>query len=158
MPTIASTFRGYRTVIRHDVDGLLVPPGDYEQLAWALCYLLMRPPERARLGTQGRARAELYTWQRVTTRIEAYYADDWLCAPRCRARRTMSGRSRGRAPRPNRSPAVWLVTTWASDSGAGVRGAWVRGREATPGRASGGTAGGSAGGSGSRWEGARGVW
>jgi phosphatidylinositol alpha-mannosyltransferase len=75
VPTIASDIPGYRTVIRHDVDGLLVPPGDYEQLAWALCYLLMRPPERARLGTQGRARAELYTWQRVTTRIEAYYAE-----------------------------------------------------------------------------------
>jgi phosphatidylinositol alpha-mannosyltransferase len=75
VPTVASDISGYRTVIRHDSDGLLVPPGDYEQLAWALCYLLMRPPERERFGAQGRKRADLYSWQRVTTRIEAYYAE-----------------------------------------------------------------------------------
>lgn len=75
VPTVASDIPGYRTVIRHDQDGLLVPPGDNEQLAWALCYLLLRAPERERFGERGRERAAAYSWQRVTTCIEAYYAE-----------------------------------------------------------------------------------
>jgi phosphatidylinositol alpha-mannosyltransferase len=95
VPTVASDIPGYQTVIRHDTDGLLVQPGDHEQLAWALCYLLTHPAERARLGEQGRQRAALYSWQQVAARIEGYYTE--LLALRAAAPAPLAARdARGR--------------------------------------------------------------
>jgi phosphatidyl-myo-inositol alpha-mannosyltransferase len=74
-PTVASDIPGYRTVIRDGIDGLLVPPADHEQLAWAICHLLDSPTERLRLRNLGRLRAEIYSWERVTARIESYYTE-----------------------------------------------------------------------------------
>ena len=75
VPTIASNIPGYRAVIRDGVEGLLVPPGHSEELAWAICHLLRNPSERARLRTLGRMRAETYSWERVAQSVEAYYEE-----------------------------------------------------------------------------------
>lgn len=74
-PTVASDIAGYRTVIRDGIEGVLVPPEDHEQLAWALCHLLTSPAERMRLRNLGRLRAEVYSWERVAGRVEAYYLE-----------------------------------------------------------------------------------
>jgi phosphatidylinositol alpha-mannosyltransferase len=73
--TVASDIPGYRTVIRDGIDGLLVPPADHEQLAWAICHLLDNPAERTRLRNLGRVRAEVYSWDHVAVHIESYYQE-----------------------------------------------------------------------------------
>ncbi len=74
-PVVASDIPGYRTVIPTAAEGLLTPPRDAERLAWAVCHLLRQPELRARIGEQGRQRAQLYSWPRITEEIEAVYEE-----------------------------------------------------------------------------------
>ena len=73
LPVVASDIPGYRQVVRHEVDGLLVPPGDEAGLAAALLRLLADKEQRECMGRNGRARAESYAWDRVATAVLAYY-------------------------------------------------------------------------------------
>ena len=66
---------GYRSVIQHQVNGLLVPPKDHEQLAWAICHVLGDHAERAQLERAARQRAEAYSWAHVGGEVEAYYEE-----------------------------------------------------------------------------------
>jgi phosphatidylinositol alpha-mannosyltransferase len=75
VPIIASDIPGYRTVIRHGVEGLLTPPARSEELAWAICNLVTHPAEGTRLRTLGQLRAEAYSWDRVANKVEAYYEE-----------------------------------------------------------------------------------
>ena len=74
-PVIASDIPGFRTVIRHQTDGILVPPRKHEELAWAICNLLGSEETRERLSTMGRRRAEEFSWAQVGRRIEDYYLE-----------------------------------------------------------------------------------
>ena len=66
---VASDIPGFRSVIRHQREGLLTPPTRSEELAWAVCHLLSDEGERRRLGAAGRERAEAFSWQRVATQV-----------------------------------------------------------------------------------------
>src|SRR2546425_5063012 len=58
------------TVIRHDVNGLLCPPGDAAALAAALERLRCEPALRARLGRAARATVlRKHTWDAVAARV-----------------------------------------------------------------------------------------
>ena len=72
---VASDIPGYRAVVEHGADGLLVPPGDAPALADALATLLRDPARRLAFGARGRAKAEGYGWPAVTDRLEAYYRE-----------------------------------------------------------------------------------
>jgi phosphatidylinositol alpha-mannosyltransferase len=74
-PIVASDIPGYRTVIRHGVEGLLVAPARSEDLAWAICHLMTHPTERAQLRALGQLRAEAYSWERVGNKVEAFYEE-----------------------------------------------------------------------------------
>src|SRR5439155_26277467 len=57
-------------VIRHDVNGLLCPPGDAAALAVALEQLRCEPAVRARLGRAARATVlGSHTWDAVAARV-----------------------------------------------------------------------------------------
>ncbi len=56
---------GPRDVIRHGVDGLLVPPENVEDLATALDQLMSSESERKRLGSSARAVVERFSLERV---------------------------------------------------------------------------------------------
>jgi phosphatidylinositol alpha-mannosyltransferase len=73
LPIVASNIAGHRTVLTTGEDGVLTPPADHEQLAWAICHLLNEPPEMERLRTAARERAEAFSWPRVAGEIEQYY-------------------------------------------------------------------------------------
>jgi phosphatidylinositol alpha-mannosyltransferase len=75
VPVVASDIAGYREVVHHEEDGLLVPPGDSEALGFAIRRVLQDPDLSARLRRAGRARAERYSWDVVTDQIEAIYAE-----------------------------------------------------------------------------------
>ena len=72
---VASDIAGYREVVRNGVDGLLVPPGDTAALIAAVRRVLDDPALAARLREAGRARAETYSWDRVTDQVESIYAE-----------------------------------------------------------------------------------
>ncbi len=72
-PVVASDIPGYREVVRHGVEGLLVPPGDEEGLAAALLQLLADEALRRRLCEQGQVRAASFSWERVAGQILDYY-------------------------------------------------------------------------------------
>jgi len=73
LPVVASDIAGYREVIREDVDGLLVPPGDPDALAAALRQVLAQPELARRLAAAGPERARAFSWDVVVPRIEAIY-------------------------------------------------------------------------------------
>jgi phosphatidylinositol alpha-mannosyltransferase len=72
-PVVASDIAGYRSVLTHGRDGLLVPPNDPSNLARALVHLLAEPELRMRLSTEGRRTACRYDWRVVADRVEALY-------------------------------------------------------------------------------------
>jgi phosphatidylinositol alpha-mannosyltransferase len=62
-------------VIRHDRDGLLVPPRDPDALASAIAAVLGDPSMAARLAAAGRERAAAFDWDVVAGRLEELYRD-----------------------------------------------------------------------------------
>lgn len=74
-PVVASDIPGYRSVVNPDVDGVVTPPGDIAALARTVAALVDDPERRRALALRGRARAEEFSWPRVTDRIEAVYAE-----------------------------------------------------------------------------------
>lgn len=72
---VASDLPGYRSVIHHRLDGLLVPPKDHEQLAWAICHLLGNAQERETLQRGALARAQDFGWEHVGGQVESYYEE-----------------------------------------------------------------------------------
>jgi len=72
-PIVCSDIHGYKGVVRRGREGLLVPPRQPKPLAAAIARLLDDEPARLAMSDAGRARAEDFSWPRVTERVEAYY-------------------------------------------------------------------------------------
>lgn len=72
-PIVASDIEGYASVLTHNVDGLLVPPGDKEVLARALISLLTDESLRREMGAKGRVKALEYSWEHVAQSVLNYY-------------------------------------------------------------------------------------
>ena len=73
-PVIGSAVGGIKTTVRDGVTGYLVPPKDPAALADRLAHLFRRPALLREFGRQAIHRARtLYTWQRVSSAIEALY-------------------------------------------------------------------------------------
>ncbi|HTC86366.1 MAG TPA: glycosyltransferase family 4 protein, partial [Candidatus Acidoferrum sp.] len=72
-PIVASDIHGYKGVLRRGEQGLLVPPRKPKAIAAATARLLADPVLRAEMSASGRARAEEFSWERVTAKVEAYY-------------------------------------------------------------------------------------
>ncbi|MBA2757304.1 MAG: glycosyltransferase family 4 protein [Chloroflexi bacterium] len=72
-PVVCSDIHGYKGVVRRDREGLLVPPREPRELARAIDRLLRDPALRERMSAAGQARAQDFSWPRVTARVEDYY-------------------------------------------------------------------------------------
>ncbi len=74
-PVIATRAGGIPEIVIHEETGLLVAPGDADELAEAMCRLLGDPDLAARLAARGRERVmECFTIQRSARQIEQVYA------------------------------------------------------------------------------------
>lgn len=74
VPIVATDNNGYRSVMDHGRQGLLVPETTPEAFAAALLKLLRDPELRARMGAEGRAVARnRYSWKLVADEVERYY-------------------------------------------------------------------------------------
>jgi len=75
VPCVVTGVPGCREAVEHGRNGLLVPLGDVEALAWAILRLLADPDEARRLGREGRRLAlERFDERSVFERVEAGYA------------------------------------------------------------------------------------
>lgn len=72
-PVVATDIRGYRFVVRHGVEGLLVERKNPEALALALVHVLADRELRERLAQAGRRRAEQFSWSAIADQTLAYY-------------------------------------------------------------------------------------
>jgi phosphatidyl-myo-inositol alpha-mannosyltransferase len=68
-PVLASDIPGYRDVVRDEIDGQLVAPGDPLALAEALRRLSLDRPRRERMGLAARERAERFAWPHVAAEV-----------------------------------------------------------------------------------------
>ena len=80
-PVVASDIAGYRDVVTHGHDGLLVTPGDPVALAETLRELALAPHHRLRLAGNAARTAERYAWPRVAEQVTEAY-EDALALPR----------------------------------------------------------------------------
>ncbi len=88
-PVVASDIAGYRDVLSHGEQGVLVPRGDATALAEALHDLAHEPERRARMARAAGAAAERYAWPHVAEEVMTAYEDAGVLAraarPRARA-------------------------------------------------------------------------
>jgi phosphatidylinositol alpha-mannosyltransferase len=72
-PIACTDLNGFRNVVAHEREALLVPPGNVGSLADAVARLLDDDALRARLGSVGRQRALAYGWPRIGEQILGLY-------------------------------------------------------------------------------------
>jgi phosphatidylinositol alpha-mannosyltransferase len=72
-PVVCSDIYGFRDVVKHEREALMVHCGDRDDLADALVRLLDDETLRARLGKRGRQEAEQYSWAKVTEAVLDIY-------------------------------------------------------------------------------------
>ena len=70
---VCSDIHGYKGVVRRDRDALLVPPREPKRLAAAISRLIADDDLRAQMAGSGLQRAEEFSWERVTAKVEDYY-------------------------------------------------------------------------------------
>ena len=76
VPVVATDVDGTREAVRHDDNGLLVPPGDPGALARAVLDVLDNPERARRLGQRGRERVEQeFTRERMLAYLAQAYED-----------------------------------------------------------------------------------
>jgi phosphatidylinositol alpha-mannosyltransferase len=74
-PIVCSDILGFRDVVKHGREALMVPRDDQGALADGLVRLLDDEGLRNRLGEAGREIAQTYAWSRVSDQVLAVYAD-----------------------------------------------------------------------------------
>lgn len=72
---VASDITGYRDVVTHGVDGLLVPPGDVLALAETLRDLYHEPEQRHRLTREAATKVRRFAWEHVALEVMDAYKD-----------------------------------------------------------------------------------
>ena len=70
---MASDIPGYRSVLTHGQEGLLVEPENEHALAEAIIRLLRNPALRQEMGQRGRRTAARYDWSIIAGRILDLY-------------------------------------------------------------------------------------
>ncbi len=70
---VASDIHGYKGVVRRGREGLLVPPREPKEIAAAVARLLRDDELRTAMGAAGQARAQEFSWERVTAKVDDFY-------------------------------------------------------------------------------------
>lgn len=74
-PIVGTDIAGYRDVVEHGADGLLVPRGDTSALAEALQLLIRDQARRRAMGLRGREKARRFDWGGIAGAVAAVYHD-----------------------------------------------------------------------------------
>jgi phosphatidylinositol alpha-mannosyltransferase len=73
LPLIASNIAGYRSVVRDDVEAVLVTPGDGAALAAGIARVLSDNSLAARLVANGTRRVADFSWTGIAEQIDSHY-------------------------------------------------------------------------------------
>jgi phosphatidylinositol alpha-mannosyltransferase len=74
-PIVGTDIAGYRDVVEHGGEGLLVPPGDTRALADALRLLVEDGQQRKAMGSMGREKARRFDWSNIAGEVTGVYND-----------------------------------------------------------------------------------
>lgn len=74
VPVVAFAVGGIPDLVQHEVNGLLVPPGDADALAAALYRLMTDHALRARLGATARETSAHLDWELLARRLDVIYS------------------------------------------------------------------------------------
>ncbi len=75
-PVIGMRAGAIPSLVEDEVNGLLVTPGQPEELAQAICRLLANPVQRTEMGQAGYEKMQQrYTWDKVTDKFREVYAE-----------------------------------------------------------------------------------
>jgi phosphatidylinositol alpha-mannosyltransferase len=75
VPIVASDIPGYRDVVEHGEQGLLVERQNPGAIADAVCRLLGNPELRANMRQAGQRKARAYDWPRIAAQVLGYYEE-----------------------------------------------------------------------------------
>ncbi len=100
VPIVASDIAGFRAVLEHGRQGLLVPPKDERAIAQSIISLLRDPLRRAQMSACGERTAAQYDWSLIARRVLSYYQE--LLAARAAAERVPLPASKRRGARVKR--------------------------------------------------------
>ncbi|MBA2719101.1 MAG: glycosyltransferase family 4 protein [Chloroflexi bacterium] len=70
---VASDIHGYKGVVRRGREGLLVPPNEPKLIAAGIARLLQDDELRLAMAEAGGQRAQEFSWERVTAKVDEYY-------------------------------------------------------------------------------------
>jgi phosphatidyl-myo-inositol alpha-mannosyltransferase len=122
-PVVASDIAGYRDVVRHGVDGVLVPAADPVALGEALRALGLDAGRRAEMSSAARERAQRFAWPTVAAEVADAYEEAIERAERAPDRASLGARiglaaaaPEAQAP-PRRLPSIEPEITPAERSG-----------------------------------------
>ena len=101
-PIVCSDIHGYKGVVRRDRDGLLVPPRKPKAIAAATARLLADDELRQQMSVNGPRRAEEFSWERVTAKVDDYYG---FVVRRLAAQGQLPGGFRAEIPPSPRAPS-----------------------------------------------------
>jgi glycosyltransferase involved in cell wall biosynthesis len=73
--TLGTRIQGLNDSIKENETGLLVPPEDVDALAEKMALLLSDPALRKKLGKNGYAWAQNFTWEKVAKIQEEFYLE-----------------------------------------------------------------------------------
>ena len=74
LPVVASYLTGVRSLIKTGENGILVNPGDVDDLAQAMSFIVTQPSLGKKMGECGRFMVDnQYRWPKIITRLEAIY-------------------------------------------------------------------------------------
>ena len=72
-PIVASNVGGIPDLVRHDHNGLLVPPGDEKALAAGIKLLLNDPEKAKNMGQRGREICDQFSIEAMIEKLDALY-------------------------------------------------------------------------------------
>jgi glycosyltransferase involved in cell wall biosynthesis len=72
-PIVASNVGGIPDLVQHDINGLLVPPGDVKALAAGIRQLINDPAKAKMMGQRGRERCHHFSLEAMVKKIDALY-------------------------------------------------------------------------------------
>jgi glycosyltransferase involved in cell wall biosynthesis len=79
LPVVTTDVGGVGHLVRHEQNGLLVPPKDPHAMARAVIHILEDPVLASRLAEEGRRAVESFTWPQM--RVALYRAYGWRMEP-----------------------------------------------------------------------------
>ena len=75
IPIVASNLGGIPDIVKNGENGLLIEPGNVQNLADELIYLLNNVDMRKKLGDNGRKLVENFSWDKIAMKTEQLYRD-----------------------------------------------------------------------------------